>query len=119
MATHEHIHLDPFWDEEYKTLYYKKEQFNDPVTMIEWEDAGFRGPFGGYMCDMRHTQPSWNKKIVNIFMDMKWNALWAYFRFYGEHNMLPKVSLQSFCQTNYFIHFAGQTDHGKVPNIRY
>ena len=62
MATHEHIHLDPFWDEEYKTLYYKKEQFNDPVTMIEWEDAGFRGPFGGYMCDMRHTQPSWNKK---------------------------------------------------------
>jgi hypothetical protein len=54
-----------------------------------------------------------------LFMDMKWNALWAYFRFYGEHNMLPKVSLQSFCQTNYFIHFAGQTDHGKVPSIRY
>jgi len=67
MATHEYFHLDPFWDEEYKNLEYKKEQFNDPSTMIQWEDAGFRGPFGGYMCDMRLPQPSWNQKVVDFF----------------------------------------------------
>ena len=89
MATHEQIHLDPFWDEEYKNLDYKKEQFNDPVTMIEWEDAGFRGPFGGYMCDMRNTQPSWNKKIIDFFVDMKWNNIGTSYYRMDTGNMLP------------------------------
>lgn len=67
MATHESFELAKFWDDEFKNLNYVKEKFNDPATQIEWEDAGFRGPFGGCMCDMRNPQPSWNKQFVDFF----------------------------------------------------
>lgn len=67
MATHECFDIAPFWDEEYKSLNYVKEKFNDPGTVIAWEDAGFRGPFGGWMCDMRSPQPSWNQRFIDFF----------------------------------------------------
>lgn len=72
MATHDWFNIAPFWDSEYKTLNYKKEKFNDPVTQIAWEDAGFRGPFGGWMCDMRDPQPSWNQKFIDFFSTLGW-----------------------------------------------
>jgi hypothetical protein len=75
MATHDSFNIAPFWDDEYKHLTYKKEQFNDPATMIEWEDAGFRGPFGGYMCDMRSPQPQWNKTFIDIYSEMGWKDI--------------------------------------------
>ena len=67
MATHDSFNIAKFWDDEFKSLTYKKEQFNDPATVIDWEDQGFRGPFGGYMCDMRSPQPSWNKEFIDFF----------------------------------------------------
>jgi len=67
METHESYKLFKFWDDEFKQLDYIKEKFNDPATEIAWQDAGFRGPFGGYMCDMRSPQPSWNSKFVDFF----------------------------------------------------
>jgi hypothetical protein len=75
MATHEYFNLAPFWDEEFKNLEYRKETFNDPGTQIEWEDAGFRGPFGGWMCDMRSPQPSWNKEFVDFFKSLDWKDI--------------------------------------------
>lgn len=90
MATHEYFKLDPFWDNEYKTLKYKKEQFNDPATMIEWEDAGFRGPFGGYMCDMRYSQPSWNHKIIDFFSRYEhWKNIGTSYYRMDPGSMLP------------------------------
>lgn len=67
MATHDSFNIAKFWDEEYKTLKYIKESFNDMGTIIEWQDAGFNGPFGGYMCDMRNPQPSWNQRFIDFF----------------------------------------------------
>lgn len=67
MATHESFNIAKFWDDEFKSLDYIKEKFNDPITEIEWEDAGFRGPFGGWMCDMRNPQPLWNHKFIDFF----------------------------------------------------
>jgi hypothetical protein len=67
MATHDWFNISTFWDDEYKQLDYQKEEFNDPLTVIEWQDAGFRGPFGGWMCDMRSVQPSWNQKFIDFF----------------------------------------------------
>jgi hypothetical protein len=67
METHESFNIAKFWDEEYKNLTYVKEKFNDPITQTTWEDAGFRGPFGGYMCDMRSSQPTWNQKFIDFF----------------------------------------------------
>ena len=76
MATHESFNIAPFWDDEFKNLEYKKEQFNDPISLIEWEDMGFRGPFGGYMCDMRSPQPSWNQKFIDFFATYeKWQDI--------------------------------------------
>ena len=28
---------------------------------------GHTGPFGGWMCDMRNPQPSWNQRIIDFF----------------------------------------------------
>lgn len=75
MVTHEWFNIAPFWDDEYKTLDYKKEKFNDTGTQIIWEDAGFRGPFGGHMCDMRYPQPSWNSKFVDFFSSLGWQDI--------------------------------------------
>lgn len=75
MATHEYFNLAPFWDEEFKNLEYRKETFNDPGTQIKWEDAGFRGPFGGWMCDMRSTQPTWNQEFVDFFRSLDWKDI--------------------------------------------
>jgi hypothetical protein len=75
MATHEWFNIDPFWEDEYKTLTYIKEKFNDPVTEISWQDAGFRGPFGGSMCDMRNSQPSWNSKVIDFFAALGWKDI--------------------------------------------
>jgi hypothetical protein len=67
MATHESFKLQKFWDDEFKNLEYIKEKFNDPITLSEWQDAGFLGPFGGWMCDMRSIQPSWNHQFIEFF----------------------------------------------------
>ena len=89
MATHESFNIAPFWDDEYKHLTYKKEQFNDPETMIEWEDHGFRGPFGGYMCDMRSPQPSWNQRFINIYAEMGWKDIGTSYYRMGTGTILP------------------------------
>lgn len=82
MATHESFNIALFWDNEFKNLTYKREQFNDPLSLIEWEDQGYRGPFGGYMCDMRSPQPSWNQQFIDFFATYeKWkNIGTSYYR---------------------------------------
>lgn len=67
METHESFKIAKFWDDEFTRLNYVKEKFNDPITEIQWQDAGFSGPFGGWMCDMRGEQPSWNHKFIDLF----------------------------------------------------
>jgi hypothetical protein len=67
MATHDSFNIAPFWDDEFKYLNYIKEKFNDPAALEEWNAAGFQGPFGGHMCDMRSAQPVWNQQFVEFF----------------------------------------------------
>ena len=67
MATHDSFNLDPFWDDEYKRLDYRKEEFNDQQTLLQWIAAGHTAPFGGSMCDMRLPQPQWNQRIIDFF----------------------------------------------------
>lgn len=89
MATHEYFNIGVFWDDEYKHLNYKKEQFNDPATLIDWEDQGFRGPFGGYMCDMRNPQPSWNKEFISFFTSLDWKDIGTSYYRMDPGSMLP------------------------------
>ena len=67
MAILDSFNIAPFWDDEYTRLDYVKEPFNDPATVATWQTAGFLGPFGGSMCDMRGQQPSWNQKFIDFF----------------------------------------------------
>jgi hypothetical protein len=77
MATQELIkyHIPAFWDDEYKTLNYVNEQFNDSDNLEYWRSLGFADKFTGDMCDMRQSQPSWNNTIVSIFEQMGWKDI--------------------------------------------
>lgn len=74
-------HIHKFWDDEYKHLDYVREAFNDQVSLDAWRQQGYTGPFTGYMCDMRSTQPSWNSGFTSIFEEMGWkDVCTSYYR---------------------------------------
>ena len=77
MATHafKTYHIEPFWDNEFKTLQYHNEPFNDPVTVTKWKNQGFDALFTGDLCDMRFAQPSWNFKFVDIYRKQGWKDI--------------------------------------------
>ena len=64
--------LYPFWNEDYKTLDYINESFNDTQLLEVWTSQGYPNKFTGNMCDMRSQQPSWNQRIVEIFQGQGW-----------------------------------------------
>lgn len=112
MATHESFNIAPFWDDEYKHLTYIKEKFNDPATIIEWEDLGFSGPFGGLMCDMRSPQPSWNNQFVDFFSQMGWRDIGT-----SYYRMDPGSSLPEHVDT-YRRYIELFKLHGQESSIR-
>lgn len=66
------LRIDPrLFNDEYKHLEYIKEEFNDPTTTEVWRNAGHAEPFGGWMCDMRYTQPTWNDRVIKLFTEHK------------------------------------------------
>ena len=90
MATHDSFNIAHFWDDEYKTLEYTKESFNDVGTVIEWQDAGFLGPFGGAMCDMRNSQPTWNQQFIDFFSTYeKWKDIGTSYYCMNPGSSLP------------------------------
>jgi len=77
MATQDLLkyHLPVFWNNEFKKLDYLNEEFNDPDNLQHWLDLGFANKFTGDMCDMRHPQPSFNKKFLEIYTEMGWKDI--------------------------------------------
>ena len=78
MATHaqdKKVYIDRFWDDEYKSLDYATEPFNDQDKIREWTAAGYPLRFTGEMCDMRIPQPSWNHKFVDMFAARGWQDI--------------------------------------------
>ena len=70
-----------FWDDEYKRLDYVNEPFNDPASVELWTRQGYVSKFTGDMCDMRGSQPRWNKTFVDIYREMGWqNIGTSYYR---------------------------------------
>ena len=60
-------HIKPFWDEEYKTLDYRKEIFNDSYMIDEWRENGYDNDiknFSGKMAAYNDRLPSWHNKIL-------------------------------------------------------
>ena len=74
MATHaiNKYKIPVFWDDQFKSLAYTQEPFNDPAKSQEWETLGFKNVSTGHMCDMRGSQPKWNQQFINIFNQLGW-----------------------------------------------
>jgi hypothetical protein len=64
--------LYPFWDEEYKTLDYINEPFNDPTSVNHWVSQGYQAKICGELCDMRHRLPIWSQRFIDIFEGQGW-----------------------------------------------
>jgi len=77
MATHAIIKykIPKFWDDEFKSLAYVNEPFNDDTNLRLWTEAGFANKFTGDMCDMRGAQPRWNQQFINIFEQLGWQDI--------------------------------------------
>jgi hypothetical protein len=90
------------WDNEFKTLNYVNEQFNDTVNLEYWKSLGFCNKFTGEMCDMRYQQPSWNQQIIDLFTEMGWKDIGtSYYRMMPgtilpTHNDLYKKYIELF-----------------------
>jgi hypothetical protein len=73
--------IEPFWGNEYKTLEYDVESFNNSDDINKWNSLGYRCNYTGAMCDMRKTQPSWNDQFVAYFQALGWqNIGTSYYR---------------------------------------
>ena len=73
--------LEVFWDDEYKSLDYINEPFNDPDSVNQWISQGYQSKITGALCDMRSSQPSWNNKFIKHFESLGWKDIGtAYYR---------------------------------------
>ena len=73
--------LEKFWDDEFKSLDYINEPFNDDENTRAWIELGFPPRFTGDMCDMRSAQPSWNNVFIQHFADLGWqDVCTSYYR---------------------------------------
>ncbi len=66
-------------------------------------------PFFGYQLQMDNTF---------VYMDMKWNALWANNHHYATQIVGKTLSLQDFYDEHCFIHFAGHSGYDLIPNLK-
>ena len=77
MATHvvNKYQIPVFWDDEYKTLGYVQEPFNDPESVATWMAQGYHTKITGDLCDMRHQLPVWSKRFIAIYAEMGWKDI--------------------------------------------
>ena len=91
-----------FWDDEFKSLEYIQEPFNDPASVAEWIARGYQAKITGDLCDMRHSLPSWNHRFVEFYQQRGWQDVGvAYYRMHTgtvmpEHQDLYKRYIEVF-----------------------
>lgn len=64
-----------FWDDEFKTMNYVSEPFNDPVAVEKWLSQGYANQFCGELLDMRHTLPKWYPKFIDYYASQGWKDI--------------------------------------------
>jgi hypothetical protein len=67
--------ISRFWDDEFKTLNYIQEPFNDPKTVELWLSQGYQNKVTGDLCDMRHQLPAWSKQFVDTYTALGWQDI--------------------------------------------
>jgi hypothetical protein len=68
-------HIERFWDDEFKTLDYIQEPFNDPAIVSQWLSQGYHTKICGDLCDMRHRLPAWATKFIEIYEYQGWKDI--------------------------------------------
>ena len=81
--------LHPFWDDSYKHIDFMNETFNDPHQLMVWRGQGYGNRFTGDMCDMRHDQPTWNQRFIDIFSGQGWHNIGTSYYRMGPGTVLP------------------------------
>jgi hypothetical protein len=81
--------LHPFWDDQYKTLDYINEPFNDTALYQKWLAQGYADQFTGDMCDMRSAQPTWNQRFIEIFAGLGWKDIGTSYYQMNTGTVLP------------------------------
>ena len=84
--------LYPFWNDEFKTLDYIQEPFNDPVSVNQWLSQGYQAKICGDLCDMRHRLPDWSQRFIDIFSGQKWKDIGIAFYRMNTGTVMPNHS---------------------------
>lgn len=82
-------HIERFWDDEFKTLGYIQEPFNDPVSVNRWISQGYQSKITGDLCDMRHTLPVWASKFIEIYEAQGWKDIGLAFYRMSTGTVMP------------------------------
>ena len=64
--------VERFWDDEFKTIDYVHEPFNDPSSVKQWLSQGYSDKICGDLADMRHRLPSWSGKFIEMYQAQGW-----------------------------------------------
>jgi hypothetical protein len=67
--------VERFWDDEFKTLDYINEPFNDPETVELWMRQGYHSKICGDLSDMRHRLPTWANRFIDIYTQLDWKDI--------------------------------------------
>jgi hypothetical protein len=81
--------IDQFWDDEFKTLDYISEPFNDPDTVALWHGQGYSNKICGDLCDMRHRLPVWADRFITIYTELGWKDIGLAFYRMGTGTVMP------------------------------
>ena len=85
-------HIKPFWNDQYQSLAYHREPFNDNQSLELWRKQGLTGTLEGEMADMRNPQPYWNHMFMEYFQARGWkHVMTSYYRM-SKGNQLPRHS---------------------------
>lgn len=68
-------HIKRFWDDEFKTIDYIQEPFNDPASIDLWLSQGYHSKICGDLADMRHQLPAWASKFIEIYELQGWKDI--------------------------------------------
>jgi len=91
MVTHVVLeyHIERFWDDEFKTLDYIQEPFNDPTSVARWTAQGYTSKICGSLCDMRHRLPAWASKFVEMYEAQGWKDIGLAFYCMSTDTVMP------------------------------
>lgn len=78
-----------FWDDEFKTLDYIQEPFNDPASVNRWINQGYQSKITGGLCDMRHRLPTWASKFIDIYEGQGWKDVGLAFYCMSTGTVMP------------------------------